>query len=161
VRPLDLYLAAAGPGRARRAVVEYGRAIKELAAANIFPGDFLLKNFGVTRHGRVVFYDYDELCLVTDCRFGRMPRARTPEDELSAEPWFSVTDADVFPEEFRTFLDLPGSLREVFERHHEELFTVEYWTGLQNRLRAGELPDFHPYPAARRLDLARRSGLAP
>lgn len=156
VRPLNLYLAEVGPGSARRAVVEYGRAIKDLAAANIFPGDFLLKNFGVTRHGRVVFYDYDELCLVTDCRFARLPQARTPEDELEPEPWFAVGDADVFPEEFRTFLDLPGPLLDVFERYHGELFTVEYWNELERRHRAGELPDFHPYPAARRLRRQRR-----
>ncbi len=151
VRPLNLYLREAAPSDARLAVIDYGMAIKELAAADIFPGDFLLKNFGVTRHGRVVFYDYDELCLLTDCRFRRLPEARTPEDELAAEPWFTVAGNDVFPEEFRRFLGFPDGLLEVFERHHGDLFTAEFWCAMQERHLAGELLDFYPYPANRRL----------
>ncbi len=151
VTPLNLYLREAGPEAARRAVVDYGNAIKELAAANIFPGDFLLKNFGVTRHGRVVFYDYDELCLLTDCRFRRIPPARRDEDELSDEVWFAVAENDVFPEEFRRFLGLAGDLREVFERHHADLFTVEFWSEMSDRHRRGEIMDFFPYPEVRRL----------
>ena len=150
VTPLNLYLRRADAAAARQAVVDYGAAIKELAAANIFPGDFLLKNFGVTRHGRVVFYDYDELCLLEQCRFRDLPPPRTPEDDLEPEPWFRVGDEDVFPEEFRRFLGLDGELRETFERHHADLFTVAFWTGLQERHRQGELVDVFPYPAARR-----------
>ena len=87
---------------------DYGRAIKDLAASNIFPGDILTKNFGVTRHGRVVFYDYDELCFLTDCNFRDMPQPTTPEQEMAAEPWFWVRENDIFPEEFPQFLSLPG-----------------------------------------------------
>lgn len=149
--PLNLYLRQATEEEARRAVIDYGLAIKELAAANIFPGDFLLKNFGVTRHHRVVFYDYDELCLLTDCNFRRMPPPRTVEEEMAPEPWFSVAENDVFPEEFRRFLGLTDGLRETFVSHHAELFTAEFWREHQARHRAGEIAEVYPYPATRRL----------
>jgi isocitrate dehydrogenase kinase/phosphatase len=151
VTPLNLYLRQSMQGAATRATIDYGRAIKELAAANIFPGDFLLKNFGVTRHQRVVFYDYDELCLLTDCNFRTMPPPRTDEEEMESEPWFSVAENDVFPEEFKKFLGLTHGLREVFVRHHPEVFTAEFWREHQERHRAGEIADVYPYPASRRL----------
>ena len=138
------------------AVIDWGWTLKELAAANIFAGDILLKNFGVTRHGRVVFYDYDELCPLSDCRFRRIPPPRTPEDEMAAEPWFSVAEEDVFPEEFPAFLGLDGELFETFRRHHADLFDVEFWRDAQQRNRGGELLDFFPYSAERRLRRARR-----
>ncbi|MBU0699487.1 MAG: bifunctional isocitrate dehydrogenase kinase/phosphatase, partial [Proteobacteria bacterium] len=112
VTPLDIYLGQVDEAEARKVVKDFGDAIKNLAATNIFPGDMLLKNFGVTRHGRVVFYDYDELCLLSGCNFRKMPRTRSYEEELSAEPWFAVGENDVFPEEFRNFLELQGTLRE-------------------------------------------------
>jgi isocitrate dehydrogenase kinase/phosphatase len=149
--PLNLYLQRVDDEAAREAVRDYGRAIKELAAANIFPGDFLLKNFGVTRHRRVVFYDYDELCLLTDCKFRRMPPPRSPEDELEAEPWFSPGPNDVFPEEFEHFLGLPTPLRQLFVSHHGDLFDAKLWREMQDHHRAGEIPDFYPYPPQRRL----------
>ncbi|MCH7779489.1 MAG: bifunctional isocitrate dehydrogenase kinase/phosphatase, partial [Acidobacteria bacterium] len=151
VTPLNLYLRNADRESGRRALLDYGRAIKELAAANVFPGDFLLKNFGVTRHGRVVFYDYDELCPLSDCRFRELPPARHDEDEFSAEPWFGVGANDIFPEEFRRFLGLPKALRSSFETHHGDLFRVGFWKDLQERHRAGEVVDVFPYPARRRL----------
>jgi isocitrate dehydrogenase kinase/phosphatase len=156
VHPLNLYLRQVPPETARQAVIDYGRAIKELAAANIFPGDFLLKNFGVTRHGRVVFYDYDELCLLSECNFRRMPPPRTPEDELAAEPWFTVAPNDVFPEEFRHFLGFPDELLRTFEHHHSELFDAEYWRSFQKRHEAGEILDFYPYANHKRLHLRDR-----
>ncbi len=160
VTPLNLYLRSAPPARAQAAVIDYGRAIKELAAANIFPGDFLLKNFGVTRHGRVVFYDYDELCLLDDCKFRRLPPPAYPEAEFAAQPWFSVGADDIFPEEFVSFLGMPDDLRELFVEHHSDLFDVEFWRRMQDRLRRGELPDLFPYPLERRLDRRRgQSGM--
>ena len=153
VTPLNIYLREAEEEPTYKAVLDYGAAIKELAAANIFPGDFLLKNFGVTRHGRVVFYDYDELCLLTDCCFRQLPPSRTPEDELEAEPWFAVAENDVFPEEFRSFLGLPAPLLEFFEGHHGELFTPKFWTDLQRMHRAGAIPTFFPYPRSEQLQL--------
>lgn len=151
VTPLNIYIQEAGPEAAQAAVIEYGNAIKDMAATNIFPGDLWLKNFGVTRHGRVVFYDYDELTLLTDCRFRRMPPARTYEDELSAGPWFTVEEHDVFPEEFGNFLGFQGALREAFMRLHADLLDVGFWRGCQERLRAGEAISFYPYGSQRRL----------
>src|SRR5207244_10126640 len=120
----NLYLKRAEPADARDAIIGYGNAIKDLAGANIFTGDMLLKNFGVTLHSRVIFYDYDELCLLTDCNFRCLPAATTPEDEMSSEAWFYVGERDVFPEEFRPLVSLPGPLGEAFRRHHEDLLDV-------------------------------------
>jgi isocitrate dehydrogenase kinase/phosphatase len=146
--PLNLYLR---DPEAAEAVVDYGQAIKDLAATNIFPGDLLLKNFGVTRHGRVVFYDYDELCLLTDCNFRELPQAGTQQEEFASEPWFFVGDDDIFPEEFLTFLGFPGKLREIFIRAHGDLLGVEFWTTMQKRIRAGEVIDIFPYKQDKRL----------
>lgn len=143
--PLDIYVTDASEAAAQAAVTDYGQCIKDLAGSNIFPGDILLKNFGVTRHGRVVFYDYDELCELTACRFRKMPAARTHDDEISAEPWFFVDENDIFPEEFRTFLGLQGALRDLFTAAHGDLFTSEYWNETQQRLCAGEVIDIYPY----------------
>ena len=143
--PLDLYIKEMGFEKAKAAVIDYGRAVADLAAANIFPGDLFIKNFGVTRHGRVVFYDYDELCLLTDCNFRQMPAARDYDDEVADQPWYSVAENDIFPEEFRRFLWFPGPLRQVFEEHHSWMFTPDYWCALQQRTGAGELIDFYPY----------------
>jgi len=151
VVPLDLYIREASREDARAAVVNWGTALKDLAAANIFPGDVLLKNFGVTRHGRVVSYDYDELRLLTDCRFLRLPQAHTEEEEMASEPWFSVGEDDIFPAELRTFLGLEGDLRAAFLREHSDLFDVELWHRLQERIRRGEVIDFFPYGKGRRL----------
>jgi isocitrate dehydrogenase kinase/phosphatase len=151
VTPLNLFLLQVDPGTARDAILDYGNAIKDLAGANIFTGDMLLKNFGVTRHGRVICYDYDELCLLTECAFRRLPPPRTPEDEFAAEPWFPVGEHDVFPEEFAAFL-IPGDrLRGTFLGAHSDLLTPDFWTAVQRRLAAGEIFDFFPYKQARRL----------
>lgn len=150
VQPLDLYLREAPPADAARAVLDWGQAIRDLAATNIFPGDFLLKNFGVTRNGRVTFYDYDEISLVTECSFRELPVARDDGEELSAEPWFFVGEHDVFPEEFRNFLGLSGELRTLFLERHGELTTAAWWRALQERLRTGEVLDVLPYTDSRR-----------
>jgi isocitrate dehydrogenase kinase/phosphatase len=155
VTPLNLYLRQADEDAVREAVLDYGRAIRDLAATNIFPGDLLLKNFGVTRHGRVIFYDYDELCLTTDCTFREMPEPRDFEEEMAAEPWFYVGPHDVFPEEFIRFMGLYGKMQEVFLAAHGELLTTEFWTRTQALHRAGEVIDIFPYRPARRL---RRAG---
>jgi isocitrate dehydrogenase kinase/phosphatase len=149
--PLDIYVRRADPDSARRIVLDYGQAIKDLAAANVFPGDFLLKNFGVTRHGRVIFYDYDELCLVTDCHFRRIPEAAHLDDELAAQSWFGVGEDDVFPEEFPRFLGLGPELLSIFRAAHGDVFEVEFWEDMQRRQHAGEIMDFFPYPSSRRL----------
>ena len=151
VRPLNLHIQETEPDVAVAAILDYGQAIKDLAAANIFPGDLLLKNFGVSRHGRVIFYDYDELATLTECRFRRLPQPRSIDDELAAEPWFSVADHDVFPEEFTPFMVPPGPLRDAFLDAHGELMDASWWCSVQERVRAGELVDTFPYPRERRL----------
>jgi isocitrate dehydrogenase kinase/phosphatase len=144
--PLNLYLDAASPAEVDEAVRDYGNAIRELAVANIFPGDMLWKNFGVTRYGRVVFYDYDEIEFLTDCRFKRIPTPPYPELEMSGEAWYPVAKNDVFPEEFRTFLLSNNKVKEAFLKYHSDLLTPEFWQQTQARVAAGHLEDFFPYP---------------
>ncbi|MGI9114336.1 MAG: bifunctional isocitrate dehydrogenase kinase/phosphatase [Chthoniobacterales bacterium] len=151
VHPLNLFFAAADEKAAVGAACDYGQAIKDLAASNIFPGDLLTKNFGLTRRGRVVFYDYDELCFLTDCNFRQLPQSQSYEEELSAEPWFSVRENDVFPEEFPRFLAFPPRAREALMQQHGDLFRPGFWQRTQKKLRAGELPEVFPYVAQRRL----------
>lgn len=150
IRPLDLYIKEEEESLAIEAIIDYGRAIKELAACNIFPGDLFLKNFGVTRHGRVVFYDYDELCLLTDCNFRKIPKSRGYDDEMASEPWYFVGDHDIFPEEFRTFLRMPPALKEAFEQNHGDLFDVTFWKDMQNRISSGEVIHIFPYKQKKR-----------
>ncbi len=152
--PLNLYLQDATPEQRERAVVEYGQAIKDLVAANIFPGDMLWKNFGVTRHGKVVFYDYDEIEYLTDCHFRRVPAPRNEEEEMSGEVWWPVAPRDVFPETFAPFLLGDPQVREVFLRHHAELLDADFWNGQKQRILAGHVHDVFPYDPARRFGSA-------
>jgi isocitrate dehydrogenase kinase/phosphatase len=151
VRPLNIFLREQDEERAHHAVRDYGQALRDLAAMDVFPGDLLLKNFGVTRSGRVIFYDYDELALVTEQRFRELPRARDDDEEMSAEPWFHVGPCDVFPEEFPRFLSFTPEQRVVFGDAHAEVFTAAYWRDIQQRHRSGELLDVLPYPPSKRL----------
>lgn len=143
--PLNLYLENANEAQVREALEDYGLAIKQLAAANIFPGDMLLKNFGVTRHGRVVFYDYDEICFLTEANFRYIPPPRFPEDEMASEPWYSIGPLDVFPEEFPPFLFADIGQRRLFSQLHGELYDAGYWKGLQAAIREGKVIDVFPY----------------
>lgn len=149
--PLNLYLRNASPAAAESAVLDYGQCIRDLAYSNIFAGDLLLKNFGVTRHGRVIFYDYDELCAVTDCRFREVPTARNDEDEMRSEAWFYVADNDVFPETFINFLAFDDAQRAAFMRVHGEILNAAFWRGVQARLAEGDVFDVVPYHAHRRV----------
>jgi isocitrate dehydrogenase kinase/phosphatase len=132
--------------RLRYALREYGNAIKELAGAGIFPGDMLLKNFGVTRHDRVVFYDYDEIQPITDVTFRRIPPAASYEEELAAEPYWRVGEGDVFPEQFEGFLVAHPRARAIFYEYHRDLLDPEFWSAKQSRFRDGVLEDVFPYP---------------
>jgi isocitrate dehydrogenase kinase/phosphatase len=145
VTPLNVFLQEASEADAREAVHELGQAIRDMAAAGLFPGDMLVKNFGVTRHGRVIFYDYDELGQLGDYSFRALPQARSEDEAMAAEPWYYVGPNDIFPEEIGTFLGLPARYREVFLRHHGELLTVEWWTSMQAWHDADEPPDLFPY----------------
>jgi isocitrate dehydrogenase kinase/phosphatase len=133
-----------------RGVVEYGNAIKDLVAANIFPGDMLWKNFGVTRHGKVVFYDYDEIEYITDCNFRKVPAPRNEEEEMSGEVWYSVGVKDVFPETFGPFLLGNPAVRDVFMKHHADLLDVAFWQGHKERILAGHVFDVFPYDREKR-----------
>jgi isocitrate dehydrogenase kinase/phosphatase len=143
--PLNLYLREQPRELAEKAVLDYGQAIRDLAYTNIFAGDLLLKNFGVTRHTRVIFYDYDELCLVTECRFRELPQARNEEDEMRAESWFYVGENDVFPETFLNFLAFDPHLKQLFLQFHGEILTAEFWREVQRKHREGELMEVLPY----------------
>jgi len=144
--PLNLYLQDATDEEVDEVMNDYGKSIKELAAANIFPGDMLLKNFGVTRHGRVVFYDYDEIQPLLECNFRRIPPPRDDFDEMSSQPWYSVGPNDIFPEEFRLFFSGNQRARKAFDARHSDLYDASFWTDLQDKLREGVVKDFYPYP---------------
>jgi isocitrate dehydrogenase kinase/phosphatase len=157
--PLNIYLQEAfdvgvaepaARNQIERAVVEYGNAIKDLVAANIFPGDMLWKNFGITRHGKVVFYDYDEIEYITDCKFRKVPTPRTEEEEMSGEVWYTVGPKDVFPETFGPFLLGNNAVREVFMKHHADLLDAAFWQSHQARIRAGHVYDVFPYEREKR-----------
>jgi isocitrate dehydrogenase kinase/phosphatase len=143
--PLNLYLKNASDMQIEAVMDEYGNAIKELATANIFPGDMLLKNFGVTRHGRVVFYDYDEIMPLMDCNFRKIPEARTEAEEMASKPWYTVGPNDIFPEEFRLFFSGNQRARKVFDAIHSDIYEVSFWQGLQEKIRSGHVEDFFPY----------------
>jgi isocitrate dehydrogenase kinase/phosphatase len=156
--PLNIYLQEAfdtgEQAQVERAVIEYGNAIRDLVAANIFPGDMLWKNFGVTRNGKVVFYDYDEIEYLTECNFRKVPPARNEEEELSGEVWYRVGPKDVFPETFGPFLLGNPAVREVFLKHHAELLDPAFWQLHKERILAGHVHDVFPYERGKRF--ARR-----
>ena len=133
-----------------RGVVEYGNAIKDLVAANIFPGDMLWKNFGITRHGKVVFYDYDEIEYITDCKFRKVPEPRNEEDEMSGEVWYTVGPKDVFPETFGPFLLGNPAVRSIFMKHHADLLEASFWQSHKDRIQAGHVHDVFPYDKEKR-----------
>jgi len=153
--PLNIYLQDATPEQTEAAVVEYGNAIKDLVRANIFPGDMLWKNFGVTRHGKVVFYDYDEIEYLTACNFRKVPEARNEEEEMSAEVWYPVGPKDVFPETFGPFLLGNPGVRNVFMAHHADLLDAAFWQGHKERILAGYVHDVFPYEANKRFENRR------
>lgn len=158
VRPLNLFFRESSTEAAVAAACDYGESIKDLAASNIFPGDLLTKNFGVTRRGRVVFYDYDELCFLTDCHFRDLPQSRSYEEEMAAEPWFSVRESDVFPEEFLRFLAFPEEAKQALLAQYGEIFQAKFWQEMQREFRSGEMPEVFPYAVERRLNSATDAG---
>jgi len=148
--PLNMYLEQVDETEQRRVMQDYGQAIKDMIAANIFPGDMLLKNFGVTRHGRVVFYDYDEVQYLSDVHFRAIPKSDNWDDMLSAEPWYSISPGDVFPEQIATFVTPQPALRKMLTDSHPELLDASYWQARQADIAAGRLEDIFPYPLCQR-----------
>lgn len=148
--PLNMFLETATEQELDNAIDEFGNAIRQLAAANIFPGDMLFKNFGVTRHQRVIFYDYDEISYMSEVNFRYIPAPRYPEDIMAAEPWYSVAQNDVFPEEFETFLLSKPNIKAIFKKYHADLLDADYWKSLQDNINQGKYSDVFPYRKARR-----------
>ena len=145
VRPLNLYISEYSFEEAARAIIDYGEAIKDLAKTNIFPGDLLLKNFGVTQHNRIIFYDYDEVSLVTDCNFRDIPESNHIEDEMQADTWYYVGEHDIFPEEFIRFLSMNDELKAEFMKYHKDLLTSKYWRRIKNQHLKGQALLVIPY----------------
>ncbi len=152
LQPLNLFLRTASTEEKIAAIIDYGYAIKELASANIFPGDMLYKNFGMTRFGRVIFYDYDEIEYMTDCQFRHIPPAPSFEAEMSDEVWYPVHKGDVFPEEFAYYLLGDSTIKNTLMQHHHELFTPEFWQTCKDKILRGEIEDFFPYPQSLRFN---------
>lgn len=148
--PLNIFLEDSNDEDTEFVMRDYGKALKDMVAANIFPGDMLLKNFGVTRHKRVVFYDYDEVQYLLDMTFRKIPPAPTYEDELSSEPWYSVSPGDVFPEQIATFVTTQKRIRDFFLKHHSDLLDADYWKQKQDNIRNGIIEDVYPYPRAQK-----------
>jgi isocitrate dehydrogenase kinase/phosphatase len=148
--PLDNHLAHATSRERKRVIREYGQAIRDLAGANIFPGDMLKKNFGVTRLGRVVFYDYDEICYITECNFRKIPPPRDFDDVMSDTPWYSVQEHDVFPETFGPFFFPEAKDMALFRKDHGELMTPEWWKRVKENIDTGKQADIFPYPDTKR-----------
>ena len=153
MEPLDQYLSQVSGAKRRRAIRDFGQSIRDLVGANIFPGDMLRKNFGVTRNERVVFYDYDEICYITDCNFRRIPPAQSYEDEISDTPWYSIGQNDVFPESFGPFFFTDPDDMALFNKDHADLVSAAWWNGMKSTIQAGELTDVFPYPVKRRFSV--------
>jgi len=153
MEPLDRYLSHASQAERRKAIRDYGWAIRDLAGANIFPGDMLKKNFGVTRTERVVFYDYDEITYITDCNFRHIPPARSYEDEISDTPWYSIGQNDVFPESFAPFFFANQKDLALFKQDHADLLDANWWNGMKDNILAGRQTDVFPYPLKRRFSV--------
>ncbi|WP_054701208.1 isocitrate dehydrogenase kinase/phosphatase-domain containing protein [Desulfosarcina cetonica] len=151
VIPLDIFLEEARGAAAEAAVVDFGNAIKDLAMANVFPGDMLLKNFGVTRRGRVVFYDYDEIMPLSECHFRKIPQPRNEMEEMADEPWYTVAENDVFPEELSRFLGLAPHHRDLFLAHHNDLLSVDFWRTVQKEIQSGIIRHIRPYASGDQL----------
>jgi len=144
--PLNLFVASADDAACAHAVQDYGEALRDLAAVNIFAGDLLFKNFGVTRYGRIVFYDYDEIEYITDCTFRSIPDAPPCFDDTSGETWYPVGPRDVFPEEFGTFLLTDPRVRSAFVDRHAELLTARWWRAVAQANADGRAREVLSYP---------------
>lgn len=149
--PLNIYLSRASESALELAIKQYGDAIRELAANNIFPGDMLYKNFGLTRLGRLVFYDYDEIQAMTEMNFRTIPPAPNEEAEMASEPWYPIGPNDVFPEEFRWFLLGDARIRQAFMKHHADLLSAQWWSDCRERVAQGRLENIYPYDLSKRL----------
>jgi len=148
--PLNEYLAQAAPEKRKKVINDYASAIRDLAGANIFPGDMMQKNFGVTRLERVVFYDYDEIDYMTECNFRRLPQTNDYFDDLSEQPVYSIQVHYFFPESFPAFFCPNPEQRAVFMRDNADLVGTEFWRETQASIREGRQGNVYPYPLKQR-----------
>ena len=149
--PLNIYLETANKKQQNHIINDYGKAIDELINSNIFPGDMLTKNFGVTRQNRVVFYDYDEITLMSTPIFKKIPKAKTYEQEMASEPWYYVGQNDVFPEEFKYFILPDPYMKEVFNKKYKKLLDADYWVSVQEKIKQNGVMDYYPYGLDKRM----------
>ena len=149
--PLNMYLETANIKQQNHIINDYGKAIDELINSNIFPGDMLTKNFGVTRQNRVVFYDYDEITLMSTPIFKKIPKAKTYEQEMASEPWYYVGQNDVFPEEFKYFMLPNPYMKEVFNKKYKKLLDADYWVSIQEKIKQNGVIDYYPYGSEKRM----------
>ncbi|WP_102797966.1 bifunctional isocitrate dehydrogenase kinase/phosphatase [Bowmanella denitrificans] len=145
--PLNIYLdTETDPQKVADAIEDLGQCIKQIAAANIFPGDMLHKNFGITRHGRVIFYDYDEVCYMHQRIFRALPKS----DDPYALDTLSVAPDDVFPEQFEHFIVGKRHLKALLKQKHPELMDPAWWRTIQHEMAGGLIKDVLPYPQQQR-----------
>ena len=145
--PLNLYLERADDAQRAHAMREYGNALKELAAVNIFAGDLLFKNFGVTRFGRVVFYDYDEIEYLADCNFRRIPPPPPGWDDMSDDVWYRRRPARHLSRGVRDVpADRPADARVLSRGFHADLLDAAWWQAMQREIRTGRLVEVLSYP---------------
>ena len=149
--PLNMYLETANIKQQNHIINDYGKAIDELINSNIFPGDMLTKNFGVTRQNRVVFYDYDEITLMSTPIFKKIPKAKTYEQEMASEPWYYVGQNDVFPEEFKYFMLPNPYMKELFNKKYKKLLDADYWVSIQEKIKQNGVMDYYPYGSEKRM----------
>ena len=140
--PLNLYLQQeTDDEKIRNEINELGLCIKQIALTNIFPGDMLHKNFGITRLGRVIFYDYDEICWMHERNFRELPKS----DDPYALDTLSVAPNDVFPEQFEHFIVGKKQFKDILKELHGDLMTAEYWRQVQVITARKETQNFTPY----------------
>jgi isocitrate dehydrogenase kinase/phosphatase len=151
VTPLPMFMVEeTDPEALRRTILDFGYFLKDLAATGIFPSDlFNTWNYGVTKRGRVVLFDYDDVIPIERASFSRKPRAYDESEELAPEEDRIVATAnDFFIDEMQSYSGIPQRLKGVFEIVHGDLFTVEFWRSLKDQVGAGELVDITPYDRA-------------
>jgi isocitrate dehydrogenase kinase/phosphatase len=143
--PLNVFLEGAPEDKAVRAMVNLGFCIRNNAAANVFNKDFDARNYGVSRYLKIYLYDYDAVEALTDVKV-RSNRDRCDGEE-DAPAWFFEPGLIFLPEEIEAGLRVRNrALRRAFRTAHSDLMSVEYWEGLQQALRAGQVPGTHTFP---------------
>ena len=152
VIPLPLYLEIErDPEVIREVIIDYGYFLQEIAAVGVFPADlFNIWNCGVTSRRRIVLFDYDDIESLLDINFREKPLPHNQIDELIPdEDRIVAYSNDFFMDEMKTFMGIPKSLQGVFNQIHGDLFKVDFWHKMQQRVRRGDILDIIPYDRER------------